>query len=263
MASPPQNPLESHFQMANSSAESSRLNDQEFKRSSEDEVVSPGVEEVYDLKSFDTFNVSPEVKQLFSYIGLYTPRNIDLDVKLKPFIPEYVPAVGDTDPFLKIPRPDGVDDGLGLVVLDEPSLSKQSDVALLSLKLKALNKDINVNVDPEKEKIKTVTSALEIDNWIENIRKLRQETSSVSTQVVQKNLPDVEGLMQEWDAEFEQLLKTVSLPSADTDCPLDEYVTIICALLDIPIHGSKIASLQTLFSLYNEFRTSQHFKQIN
>ena len=32
----------------------------------------------------------------------YTPQSIELDYKLKPFIPDYIPAVGDIDAFLKV-----------------------------------------------------------------------------------------------------------------------------------------------------------------
>jgi len=46
--------------------------------------------------------VSEEVKDLFSYIGRYKPHTIELDTRLKPFIPEYIPAVGDIDEFLKV-----------------------------------------------------------------------------------------------------------------------------------------------------------------
>jgi hypothetical protein len=34
--------------------------------------------------------------------GRYTPQLIDLDHKLKPFIPDFIPAVGDIDAFLKV-----------------------------------------------------------------------------------------------------------------------------------------------------------------
>mgnify|MGYP001797614235 CR=1 FL=1 len=46
--------------------------------------------------------VSEEVKELFSYIGRYKPHNIELETRLKPFVPEYIPAVGDIDEFLKV-----------------------------------------------------------------------------------------------------------------------------------------------------------------
>lgn len=57
---------------------------------------------VYDPSEYDNLNVAPAVKNLFSYITYYSPNNIDLDVKLKPFIPEYIPAVGDIDAFIKV-----------------------------------------------------------------------------------------------------------------------------------------------------------------
>ena len=36
----------------------------------------------------------------------YTPQTIDLDHKFKPFVPEYIPAVGDIDAFIRCTRPD-------------------------------------------------------------------------------------------------------------------------------------------------------------
>jgi intraflagellar transport protein 46 len=45
---------------------------------------------------------------------------------VKPFIPDYIPAIGDIDEFIKVPRPDGKPDQLGLGTLDEPA-AKQSD----------------------------------------------------------------------------------------------------------------------------------------
>ena len=32
----------------------------------------------------------------------YTPQSIELEHHLKPFIPDYIPAVGDIDAFLKV-----------------------------------------------------------------------------------------------------------------------------------------------------------------
>jgi len=43
---------------------------------------------------------------------------------LKPFIPEYITAVGEVDAFLKMPRPDNKEELLGLQVLDEPTLNQ-------------------------------------------------------------------------------------------------------------------------------------------
>jgi len=38
----------------------------------------------------------------------YTPQTIELDHKLKPFIPDFIPAVGDIDAFLKVSEHSGV-----------------------------------------------------------------------------------------------------------------------------------------------------------
>lgn len=31
---------------------------------------------------------------------------VDIDSKLKAFVPDYIPAIGEVDAFLKMPRPD-------------------------------------------------------------------------------------------------------------------------------------------------------------
>lgn len=80
--------------------------------------------------------MSAEVKELFAHITKYVPQTIELETKLAPFLPDLIPAVGDIDGFLKVPRPDGVNDGLGLLVLDEPC-STQSDPIVLQLQLRA------------------------------------------------------------------------------------------------------------------------------
>lgn len=85
----------------------------------------------------------------------YTSPNLQLDYKFKPFIPEYLPAVGDIDAFLKVLppettltrksfNPDKLQ--LGVVVLDEPA-ANQSDPALLHLQLRAASVNINNNAN--------------------------------------------------------------------------------------------------------------------
>lgn len=78
------------------------------EESDEESGQSPGLDStqdeqpVYDPRSFDSLNVSPEIRQLFSYITLYNSRLLDLDFKLKPFIPDFIPSVGDIDAFIKV-----------------------------------------------------------------------------------------------------------------------------------------------------------------
>lgn len=72
-----------------------------------------------------------------------------MEYRLKPFVPEFIPAIGDTDAFLKVVEPERTWTGetynndkqikLGIEVLDEPS-ANQSDSALLFLQLRATEK---------------------------------------------------------------------------------------------------------------------------
>lgn len=57
------------------------------------------------------------MKELFHYIMRYTPQAIELETKFKPFIPDYIPAVGDIDAFIKVKRPDGKQVKTGLTGL--------------------------------------------------------------------------------------------------------------------------------------------------
>ena len=70
----------------------------------EDEKEVPGA---YNPTQYANLPVSSEIKELFEYIQRYKPQKIDLETKIKPFIPEYIPAVGEVDAFLKMPKPDG------------------------------------------------------------------------------------------------------------------------------------------------------------
>lgn len=39
---------------------------------------------------------------VFFFCYRYTPQSVELEHKLKPFIPDFIPAVGDIDAFLKV-----------------------------------------------------------------------------------------------------------------------------------------------------------------
>ncbi|XP_054167290.1 intraflagellar transport protein 46 homolog [Oppia nitens] len=217
----------------------------------DDEEKKVSYEGAYDPQDYESLNVSQELKNIFSYITLYSPQTIELETKLMPFIPDFIPAVGDVDAFIKVRRPDNKEDTLGLTVLDEPSATSQSDPTLMSLKLKAISKDIKVS-DELDTLVKTANSAKDIDLWIDNINHLHETTASTSTSVTllhSHRLPDIEQLMQEWSEEFEASLNVNSLPTPDLDCSLEDYINIICAILDIPVHSSKIASLYFIYLL--------------
>ena len=85
-----------------------RVDDEE---EGDDEKEVPGT---YNPADFNNLQVSSEVKDLFEYIKRYKPQKIDLDTKLKPFIPDYIPAVGEVDACLKMPKSDGTKEDLGI-----------------------------------------------------------------------------------------------------------------------------------------------------
>ena len=210
----------------------------------------------YDASAFAGLDVSPEVADLFGYIERYWPTSFDIETKLKPFVPEFIPAIGDIDGFLKIPRPDGREDGLALAVVDEPC-TKQSDPAVLNLQLRANSKKSNLapmevrSVDPEKEP-KAITS------WIENIADMHAKKPLPSV-AYSKLMPDIEGLMQEWPQDFDKVLaqNPDALPDASLDVDVGGFARIVCALLDIPVHDSVVESLHVLFTLYLEAKNHQ------
>jgi intraflagellar transport protein 46 len=51
----------------------------------------------YNPADYANLNVSQEIKDLFAHITSFQPQKIDLDTRFKPFIPDYIPAVGEVD----------------------------------------------------------------------------------------------------------------------------------------------------------------------
>ena len=202
--------------------------------------------------------MSAEVKDLFQSISQYQVHDVDLESMFKPFVPDYCPAVGQTDDFVKVPRPDGQKDNLGLQVLDEPAAA-QSDATVLELQLRAVSKKQHGDVA-----VRSIENAAknpqEIDRWIKSIEDLHR--SKPPPQVhYRKAMPDIDKLMEEWEPEFEELLKTTPLPDENLEVTLAEFAKIACGLLDVPVYDSIVESLHVLFSVYLEFTENVHFQQ--
>ncbi|KAK5618390.1 Intraflagellar transport protein 46 [Crenichthys baileyi] len=224
----------------------------------DDDEPTEALEGAYDPADYANLPVTTEIKELFQYITRYSPQTVELEHCLKPFIPDFIPAVGDIDAFLKVPRPDGKPDNLGLLALDEPSV-KQSDPTVLSLWLSEETKQHGAT---ELKKVTSVaspqTNPRAVDSWVDSISALHRSKPPASVQY-SRPMPDIDSLMQEWPSEVEELLGRLQLPPARLGCGLQQYVDVICSLLDIPVYGSRVQSLHLLFSLYLEFRDSQHF----
>ena len=204
---------------------------------------------------------SPELASLFSLITNFTPNPVEMTVHWKPFLPDLVPAIGAIDAFIKVPRPDSEFDELGLVVLDEPSIS-QSNPQILKMELREqygitspdnqCDAYIGCIENPQKN-LKALHS------WLESIEEIHRNRPPVNV-IYTTKMPELEDLMEPWPDEFENVLRSCFLPSADMDISLEEYARIICAILEIPVHGNLIESLHVLFSLYAQFEGNQYFQ---
>ncbi|CAH8829952.1 unnamed protein product [Trichobilharzia szidati] len=200
--------------------------DDDDEEDDENANLQDTIEGAYNPADFEHLSVSSEIKEIFGYIQRYTPQTIELETKLKPFIPDYMPAVGDIDAFLKVPRPDGKQDHLGLLVLDEPC-ANQSDPTVLDLQLRALSKQttskqVTVRSIEDAEQQKKA-----IDNWIRNITDLYRAKPPPTVHYV-RNMPEISQLMAEWPTTFEESMRNLQIPSSQLDCSLKDYVDIIC-----------------------------------
>jgi len=231
--------------------------DEEDDDDDDDDVAVPGVEGSYDPSDFDNLNVDSEIKELFSVIMKYTPQTVELDHKFKPFIPDYIPAVGDIDAFIRCTRPDDKQETLGLKVLDEPS-AKQSDPNVLELQMRVVSKQSSSKM----RKIKRIQGqdVPSMEKWIRDISDLHR-SKPAPTIHYSKAMPDIDNLMQEWPEDVEDTLKDIQIPLAELSADLSTHVDIICGIMDIPRYKSRIQSLHVLFTLYSAFKQSQHFNQ--
>uniref|UniRef100_A0A183BUA5 Intraflagellar transport protein 46 homolog n=1 Tax=Globodera pallida TaxID=36090 RepID=A0A183BUA5_GLOPA len=207
------------------------------------------------------FPISAELKALFGHIEEYVAERVDIGPTWKPFQIDYIPAVGDVDPFIKVPRPDDNDVLLlGLAVLDEPA-TQQSDSAIVDLRLHQMAGNSSADV-PVKKLSRADKNAHQIDRWVQSVKELRR-TKAPTRVVYGKPMPSIEALMQEWPPEVEQKLKDIKLLlNANLDADLEDFVDLCLGLADIPVHKSRLESLHVLFSLYAEFRASQHFRNM-
>lgn len=222
------------------------------------EQLFTGEEGGYNPKDFEDLEVSDEVRGLFDYIGRYNPQKIELEPIMQPFIPDYIPAVGDIDAFIKLPRPDSVSDNLGITVLDEPALVL-SDPGVIEMQLRHASKKLNLG----EATVRTVENAEKngkaIKAWIRSIDELHSKKPPTEV-TYSKPMPDIESLMQVWPPQFEDELSRCQLPPKELDVSLEDYVRIVCALFDIPVYSNLTESLHVLFTLYSEFKNNDHFR---
>jgi Intraflagellar transport complex B protein 46 C terminal len=154
----------------------------------EADAVFPGG---YDASKYSNLCVDPALAELFNYIGRYKPEKRQLACELKPFIPDYIAAVGDVDEFLKPARPDGQPEMLGLKVLDEPSIN-QSDPAIMRKFLRANMKGTAAIEDNDEAAIQhgDEDRDAKIDQWIKDVEKLRDSEVTGEVYILEEHLHD-------------------------------------------------------------------------
>ncbi|KAG0559769.1 hypothetical protein KC19_10G128000 [Ceratodon purpureus] len=212
------------------------------------------------LSSFDLTKdeipINKELKNLFNYTEQFKPQDIHIGTSLKPFYPDYIPALGYVDEFIKVPRPNGEFDGLGLKVLDEDG-PKQSDPAILTLHIRSTS--MQSSFQPFKiASIENVEkNGKKLDAWINSIKDLHR-TKPPPSVLFSKSMPDVDKLKQVWPNELDKLLDEIELPSAKLDVDLGTFIDIYCSIFDIPVYQEKIESLHVLFLLYLELKKQSH-----
>lgn len=217
----------------------------------------------FDVNQFNDLTSDLEYKSLLSFMDRFKPIEIQLDTKLKPFIPSYIPSIGEVDAFLKINRPDKAPEELGLNVIDEPTI-EGVDPSIFSLKLSYRMKtsgNVNLNISSVHNAEK---NPRQIQNWIDKVAEIHKDKMSSSVPY-SKNMPDIESLMQIWPEKMEQGLNTLKLPDEKINMSTENYSKIVCNLLDIPVHKinnnkSVIEALHVLFSLYSVVKENQVYK---
>eukprot|EP01062_Namystynia_karyoxenos_P081136 TRINITY_DN8854_c5_g1_i1.p1 TRINITY_DN8854_c5_g1~~TRINITY_DN8854_c5_g1_i1.p1 ORF type:complete len:533 (+),score=170.11 TRINITY_DN8854_c5_g1_i1:66-1601(+) len=222
---------------------------------------------LYNPAEFEDLEVSSEVRELFQFIGVYKPSDIQVEQLLHPFVPDFIPAIGYVDAFLKPPRPSGPGgaplagpDPLGLIVLDEPGEQSNRSVVLLQQGMQA-RKPLTLATQQHVESVEEAHKKPKvIEKWISDLKKLHQGKPSPAVNY-SAPMPDLETLLQVWPADFEDLLGgSTALPPAAMDLDLAQYMRIVCILLDIPTYGNLVESAHLFLSLYSEFKANQHFQ---
>lgn len=204
--------------------------------------------------------LSPEIRTLFESIEDYKPQLHKIKTELKCFIPDFIPATGEPDSFVKIPRPDGISNGLGLRIIDEPGLI-QSDVPVLDLQLKAMMRKRRAisGADNAVQTIENMSkNPQEIDKWIASVQDLRRLKLAPELSYMTE-MTYADDFMESFSIELIQALETdlEGCLDPDLDLSLQQYAILICSLLDLPLKKNKdnktlVHGMHFLFSHYLE-----------
>ena len=231
-------------------------------------ILAANPETLFDLRHYDVLQIPDELRDVFRYIEHHAPGPMDFEPQLKPFPPDYIPALGAIDSIAKVTRPDGQQETLGISVLDEPA-PQQSEAGVVELRLREEARDSDlteaeapsVPADADEQ-----TQEKSIREWIESIGELHR-SKPPATVTYMKPMPDIEDqLMVEFPEAVQEAVRGLVSWGPAIDLTANEYARIICTLFDVPIHeGSSdsalIESLHLLFTVYSEFAENPFFNQ--
>ena len=224
---------------------------------------SPAKAALYNAADFAHLSVAADVSELFVHITSFKAFDIELDTKFLPFIPDYIPAIGEIDPFLKVepPEPLPTDALLGLTVVDEPS-TVQSDPSTLELTLRVLSKGLTSSTMNVPRIERAEGQPKKVQRWVDSVSDLHSAKPQAKVAYTGGPMPDLETLMQAWPAEVEAVMRQVGFDATGLDLGVKDMAALCCAMMDIPVYGddSVHESLHVLFSLYQEFSNNAHFQ---
>uniref|UniRef100_A0A1I8NPB1 Intraflagellar transport protein 46 homolog n=1 Tax=Stomoxys calcitrans TaxID=35570 RepID=A0A1I8NPB1_STOCA len=215
-------------------------------------------------EKWENLQIHQEVKELFPYILKYIPQHIETAYHLQPFIPDYVPAVGDVDAFLQVTGPPLLNPQrsreveehlkkLGLYFLDEPS-GAQSEPSLLNMKLRSALTGSGSNARSSSASlVPTAKSNKDIDKWINEVEQVHMSQSVYDVQPRK----DIENMLIEWPRSYADAAATVQQAyqqCASGQQTVIDYIRTLCQQFGIegPLEtqADYLLSVQTLFALY-------------
>lgn len=169
----------------------------------------------------------------------YKPHHIQLMTKLKCFLPEYIPALGEMNHFLTFERPDRKNLGLGTIILDEPNLV-QSDPNVVELKLRAESKTV-VNKKHSLSWIRTPSEEKDqITKWINDVNEVHKAQNKWQSND-QRDKSIIEDLLSLWPEKLESKFQTISIStffSPNLNLSLSEYIRFALTILNVQIEQS-------------------------
>lgn len=208
---------------------------------------------------YDQLDVSEELQELFRLVDAYEPVDLAIETPLRPFLPDKMfVAVGEADAGVRIPRPDGVPDGLGTAVLDEALPGDQSDVAVLELRLRQRSRTVASRNVAVRRIEKASEHGDEIDRWIAGVVEV--QAVQPSPDVRHRNaMPRAEQILRAWPQGMAEEMRSgkLELPSAHIDMSVEDYARMLCSLLDIPVYeGGLVDSVHALLGAFAELQNS-------